>query len=204
MIRSLNTHYLLVDGYNIIHAREELAAIAEYSLHGARQRLCDAMCEFKALSSFTVIVVFDAHLVEGGIGSVETYHNITVVFTKEAETADHYIERAAHTLARRDKVTVATSDALEQIIIIGQGARRITATDLWGQIEQAREAMQKRYLHNRPIKKNPIASLLDEETAKQLDALRYTPVKQASCKRQGIGPPGQLGEQGKGYGDKQK
>jgi predicted RNA-binding protein with PIN domain len=169
----LAIHYLLVDGYNIIHAREELAAIAEYSLHGARQRLCDALCEFEALSRYMIIVVFDAHLVEGGIGSVEEYHNITVVFTREAETADHYIERAAHKLARRDKVTVATSDALEQIIIIGQGARRISASDLWQQIEQAKDHIQKKYLQNDPIKKNPISNLLDEKTARLLDEMRY-------------------------------
>jgi predicted RNA-binding protein with PIN domain len=164
---------LLIDGYNIIHAREELSAIAEYSLHSARRRLCDILCEFKALSRFTIIVVFDAHLVEGGVGNVEEYHNITVVFTREAETADHYIEKTSHRLVRKDRVTVATSDALEQIIIIGQGARRISASDLWEQIEQAKEQVRMRINRSQPIKKNPIASMVDEETARKLDSLRY-------------------------------
>jgi predicted RNA-binding protein with PIN domain len=166
-------HFLLVDGYNIIHAHEELNAGNEYSLSGARKRFNDILCEFQALSRYTVIVVYDAHLVEGGVGSVEGYYNITVVFTREAETADRYIERASRKLLKRDKVTVATSDVLEQIIILGQGARRISAAGLWEQIEQAKDAARRGYLKNRPIKKNPISSLLDEETARMLDEMRY-------------------------------
>jgi predicted RNA-binding protein with PIN domain len=169
----LNTHYLLVDGYNIIHAQQELSAVAADSLFMARKRLCDILCEFKALSRYTVILVFDAHMVENGVGSVEAYDNITVVFTREAETADRYIERAAHQLVRRDKVTVATSDILEQIIIIGQGAKRISADALWRQIEQAKENIRIKYLQNHPVKKNPIFDLLDEETARRLDSMRY-------------------------------
>ncbi len=98
---------------------------------------------------------------------------VTVVFTKEAETADHYIEKSAHQLAKRDKVTVATSDALEQIIIIGGGARRISAKDFWERIEQAKKAMRERYKATRPVKRNPIGTLVDDETARLLDEMRY-------------------------------
>ena len=168
------THYLLVDGYNIIHANKELTLLAEDSLDAARKKLSDALCEFKALSRYRVILVFDAHMVAGSIGSVEDYHNIKIVFTKEAETADHYIESVAYKLGKKnDRITVATSDTLEQIIILGQGAMRISAEDLWVEIEAAKEEVRARYIRNRPIKKNPIESLLDPETAKILEEMRY-------------------------------
>jgi len=170
----LATHYLLVDGYNIIHANKELTLLAEDSLDAARKKLSDALCEFKALSRYRVILVFDAHMVAGSIGSVEDYHNIKIVFTKEAETADHYIESVAYKLGKKnDRITVATSDTLEQIIILGQGAMRISAEDLWVEIEAAKEEVRARYIRNRPIKKNPIESLLDPETAKILEEMRY-------------------------------
>ena len=163
-----------MDGYNVIHANKELAALAADSLETARKRLSDALCEFKALSRYRIILVFDAHLVAGGIGSVEEYHNIKIVFTKEAETADHYIESAAYKLGKKnDRITVATSDVLEQVIILGQGAARISAEDLWLEIENTKEDVRVRYVRNRPIKKNPIESLLDEETARKFEEMRY-------------------------------
>ena len=167
-------HYLLVDGYNVIHANNELAALAADSLETARKRLGDILCEFKALSRYRIILVFDAHLVAGGIGSVENYHNIKIVYTKEAETADHYIESAAYKLGKKnDRVTVATSDVLEQVIILGQGASRISAEDFWVEIETTKEEVRTRYIRNRPIKKNPLESLLDPETARKLEEMRY-------------------------------
>ena len=172
----MSTHYLLVDGYNVIHANAGLSAIAADSLETARKKLCDALCEFRALSRYRIIVVFDAHLVENGIGSVEIHRGIKVVFTKEAETADHYIERAAYKYAAKkmDKITVATSDIMEQLIIMGSGATRISSEDLWTEIENARAKAMASYNKTRPIKKNPIESFLDAETAQRLDEMRYT------------------------------
>ena len=112
--------YLLVDGYNIIFAWEELSKIAAESAAAARQKLCDILCDYQGLSEQIIIVVFDAHLVQGGTGSVSEYHNITVVYTREAETADCYIEKTASVLTKRDMVTVATSDSLEQMIILSR------------------------------------------------------------------------------------
>jgi predicted RNA-binding protein with PIN domain len=167
-------HYLLVDGYNVIYASKKLTAMAADSLETARKKLSDILCEFKALTRYRVILVFDAHLVAGGVGSVEDYHNIKVVFTKEAETADHYIESVAYKLGKKnDRITVATSDVLEQVIILGQGAARLSAEDLWEEIEKTKEEVRWRYVRNRPIKKNPIESLLDEETARILEEMRY-------------------------------
>ena len=169
-------HYLLVDGYNVIHARPELEAIAADSLEGARVKLCDILSEFMALSRYRIIVVFDAHLVPGGIGSVAEHNNVKIVFTKEAETADRYIEQAAYKLSkesRRDRITVATSDALEQLIILGQGASRISSADLWTEIDATKDNLRRRHIENTPIKKNPLFGLLDKETAAKLEAMRY-------------------------------
>ncbi|MDR1664664.1 MAG: NYN domain-containing protein [Clostridiales bacterium] len=165
--------FILVDGYNIIFSNKELTELAEQSLEIARRKLCDILCDYKGVIDDSVIAVFDAHLVEGGAGSVEAYNNIMVVFTKEAETADHYIERTAQKLARNERVIVATSDRLEQIIIIGRGAQQVSAQDFWTEVEYAREAARARYIHSRSIKKNPIEHFLDAETARRLDEMRY-------------------------------
>ncbi|MBQ5746329.1 MAG: TetM/TetW/TetO/TetS family tetracycline resistance ribosomal protection protein, partial [Clostridia bacterium] len=119
--------YLLIDGYNIIFAWDELKQIAKDSLEDARNMLVDRVCSYKALRPYEVILVFDAYRVKGNRGEVEKAHNITVVYTKEAQTADAYIEKAAYELGRKHQVQVATSDALEQMIILGSGAVRITA-----------------------------------------------------------------------------
>lgn len=168
-------HYLLVDGYNVIHASETLAAIAADSLESARKKLCDMLCEYRVLSHYRIITVFDAHLVHGGVGSVQSLRGIKIVFTKEAETADHYIERAAYKLASKktDKITVATSDTLEQIIIMGSGASRISAKALLEDIESARTKSLSHHQKTRPIKRNPIESFLDPETAQRLEEMRY-------------------------------
>ncbi|MBD9196822.1 MAG: GTP-binding protein, partial [Clostridiales bacterium] len=108
--------YLLVDGYNIIFAWDELKKAAAENLDAARKKLCDLLCNYQGYRKCRVILVFDAYKVKGGLGSVEKYHNITIVYTKEAETADAYIERATYEIGRRHRVRVATSDGPEQLI----------------------------------------------------------------------------------------
>ena len=114
--------YLLVDGYNIIFAWEDLQELAKVNIEGARNKLMDMLCNYQGYKKCTLILVFDAYKVEGNQGEVQKYHNIYVVYTKEAETADQYIEKTVHEIGRKYHVTVATSDALEQVIIMGQGA----------------------------------------------------------------------------------
>lgn len=120
--------YLLVDGYNIIFAWEELKAIARDNLDAARKKLCDLLCNYQGYRKCHVILVFDAYKVKGGQGSVERYHNIHVVYTKEAETADAYIEKATYEIGQHHRVRVATSDGPEQLIILGHGALRVSAS----------------------------------------------------------------------------
>ena len=167
-------HYLLVDGYNIIFANPLLEALAKDNLEDARKKLSDSLCEYKALTHYRLILVFDAHLVAGGTGSVSNYRNIKVVFTKEAETADQYIEKVAYKYGKKtDHVTVATSDTLEQIIIMGSGGNRISATHFWELVQKKKAEAQSKFKNNRPIKKNPIESLLDPDTAQKLEEMRY-------------------------------
>lgn len=122
--------FLLVDGYNIIFAWEDLKELAKVSLDAARNSLLEQMCNYQGYKKQTVIVVFDAYKVKGNIGSSYRYNNIYVVFTKEAETADTYIEKTTHEIAKKHRVTVATSDGIEQMIILQHGAIRMTARDL--------------------------------------------------------------------------
>lgn len=119
--------YLLVDGYNIIFAWEELKRLSEVSLDAARMKLMDILCNYQGYAGCQLIVVFDAYKVKGNPGSIDKYHNISVVYTKEAETADMYIEKTTKKIAKKHRVRVATSDGMEQMIILGHGAARLSA-----------------------------------------------------------------------------
>ena len=131
--------YLLVDGYNIIFAWDELKAIAAEDVNAARERLVNIMSNYQGVRRCHLILVFDAYKVKGGTGSVEKRHGIHIVYTREAETADMYIEQASYDLSRRHRVRVATSDGMEQMIILGHGAERMSATELKWEVEQADE-----------------------------------------------------------------
>ena len=135
--------YLLVDGYNMIFAWEDLQRRADRDLGDARQTLADLLCDYQALRKCRIILVFDAYKVPKGVGSVSRYHNIHVVYTKEAETADAYIEKASYRLSKEgQRVYVASSDAAEQFIILGHGALRMSAGELRAEIEAARKEAQ--------------------------------------------------------------
>ncbi len=144
------TRYFLVDGYNIIFAWKELGELAKDNIDGARGRLLDIMCNYQAVKKYCLIVVFDAYRVEGHQTEYYDYHNIHVVYTKEAETADQYIERFAHENGRRYDVTVATSDGLEQIIIRGQGCRLVSANELEEEVRMEHKKMYQEYLSRQP------------------------------------------------------
>lgn len=137
---------LLVDGYNIIFAWEELRELAKINIDSARDRLMDILCNYQGTLGGLLILVFDAYKVKGGPGSVMQYHNIYVVFTKEAETADQYIEKTVHQMASKYRITVATSDALEQRIVFGAGAMRMSAAGLYEAVELEKKALREEYL----------------------------------------------------------
>ena len=136
-IHSEDTEYLLVDGYNIIFAWDELQRLAAQDIAAARGALIDILANYQGFRKCRVIVVFDAYKVKGNPGSVQTVHGIKVVYTKEAETADTYIERATYELRRERRVRVATSDGPEQVIILGHGALRVSARAFHAEVEAA-------------------------------------------------------------------
>ncbi|MEE1195471.1 MAG: translation factor GTPase family protein [Lachnospiraceae bacterium] len=164
--------YLLVDGYNIIFAWEDLKALAENNIDSARDKLMDILSEYGGIRNCNLILVFDAYKVEGGIGSVQKYHGIYVVYTKEAETADQYIEKTAHEIGRKYDVTVATSDGLEQVIIRGQGCKLLSARELRDEIDWAKEQVRQEIRTKRESGKNYLMNHASDEIASHVEAVR--------------------------------
>lgn len=137
-----NKEFLLIDGYNIIYASESLKDLAGTDLKAARDSLIDILSNFQGYRREELILVFDAYRVRGGVEHIEKQGNLTVIYTKEAETADQYIEKAAHIISKKYRVKVATSDAIEQIIVFGSGAIRMSARELWKEIELTNEQIR--------------------------------------------------------------
>ncbi len=165
--------YLLVDGYNIIFAWEELRDMAKTNIDGARHMLMDVLCNYQGYRGGTVMVVFDAYKVEGNLGQALKYRNIHVVYTKEAETADQYIEKLAYRLGRERQVTVATSDGLEQLIIRGQGCRLLSARDFREEVEAVSREIRTEYLQKPFVRSgNYLFSHADGELAEHLERVR--------------------------------
>ncbi len=156
--------YLLVDGYNIIFAWDKLRKISEESLDEARDRLIHILSNYQGVKKYEIIVVFDAYKVAGGQGSVEKKGNITVVFTKESETADNYIEKTTGALKKDYNVLVATSDSLEQVIIMSKGAVRLPASELLVDVGIVNKEIESRINKIRPVKDNLLMDNLDEKT----------------------------------------
>ena len=166
--------YLLVDGYNIIFAWDELRTLAEDDLDGARGRLMDILSNYQGYRRMRLILVFDAYRVKGNPGSTARYHNIDVVYTKEAETADQYIEKVTHEIGRKHRVYVATSDGLEQIIIMGAGAVRMSAGELREEVAAAEEEMRQlsRGMQGKPQgDRNYLMENISEEVAAYMDRM---------------------------------
>lgn len=164
--------YLLVDGYNVIFAFEELNELAKTNIDAARDKLMDILCNYQGVKKCNLIVVFDAYRVKNHATEIFDYHNIHVVYTKEAETADQYIEKFAHENGRRYEVTVVTSDGLEQIIIRGQGCLLVSAREFEEQIKANDEYIRENGLESRSIKNSLFGGIDDNvinEIKKSLD-----------------------------------
>lgn len=164
--------YLLVDGYNVIFAWEDLKELAKVNVEGARNKLMDVLCNYQGFKKCNLILVFDAYKVQGQELGVQKYHNIYVVYTKEAETADQYIEKVVHEIGRKYHVTVATSDNVEQVVTLGQGGKLLSARELRTEVEEVQRQIREEYL-NRPQKgKNYLFDYLDEEISGQMEEVR--------------------------------
>lgn len=163
--------YLLVDGYNMIYAWEPLKELSKENMDGARGRLLDLLCDYQGMKKIQLIVVFDAYRVAGHATEIFDYHNIHVVYTKEAETADAYIEKFAHENGKKYKITVATSDGLEQIIIRGAGCLLLSARELSEEMEQIRAQMRQEHLQPQKGSRRYLFDEIKEEVGEQLKAI---------------------------------
>ena len=161
--------YLLVDGYNIIFAWEDLNQLAKDNIDSARGKLMDVLCDYQAMKKCNLIVVFDAYRVKGHPTEISDYHNIHVVYTKEAETADQFIEKFAHENGQKYDVTVATSDGLEQIIIRGEGCRLLSARELEAEVADMKQKVKREYLEQQGFAGNSLLDNLSEESRRQLE-----------------------------------
>lgn len=163
--------YLIVDGYNIIYAWDELKELADENMDSARIKLLDYLCNYQGIRKCNIIVVFDAYLVKGHSEEIMDYHNVHVVFTREAETADRYIEKFVHKNKKQYSIVVATSDGLEQIIIRGAGSFLLSARELKSEIDKANEIIKRNHENSRIINHNYLIDELSEETKKQMEKL---------------------------------
>jgi predicted RNA-binding protein with PIN domain len=160
--------YLFVDGYNIINSWDILKDLSLEQLEEARDKLIEIMAEYQHYSGINIIIVFDAHLVKGNSGTEENHMGLKVIYTKESETADHYIEKSLHEIGRVKRVRVATSDWMEQQIILGRGGTRISARELEMEVfGQKKLIRSKRVTENQ--KNNFMLGQLDEETIMKLN-----------------------------------
>ncbi len=164
--------YLIVDGYNIIFAWEELRELAKVNLEAARAKLADILCNYQGFVKEGVILVFDGHKTKGNLGSVIAYHNIDIVYTKEAQSADTFIEAVVQQRGRHNRIRVATSDYAEQIVILGQGASRISARELQIEIEEIEKQIRKEYTEKLVTKRNSLLDNISPEMAKILEQMR--------------------------------
>lgn len=163
--------YLLVDGYNVIFAWPELAELAKEDMDGARLKLLDCLSNYQGIKKAKIIVVFDAYRVEGHREELIDYHNIHMVFTKEAQTADQYIEKFAHDNQKKYNMTVATSDGLQQIIIRGAGCKLISARELKVEVEDAVENMRQLYNETKVKERNYLSDSISDEARKKMENL---------------------------------
>lgn len=164
--------YLLVDGYNVIFAWKDLKELARVNIEAARNKLMDILCNYQGFKRCMVILVFDAYKVEGYALEIQKYHNIHVVYTKEAETADQYIEKVVHEIGRKYHVTVVTSDGVEQVVTLGQGGKLISAREFREEVEITKHLIREEYEKRRESGKNYLFNHMDKELAEEMEEVR--------------------------------
>ena len=164
--------FLLVDGYNVIFAWEDLRELAKVNIEAARNKLTDILCNYQGFRKCTVILVFDAYKVDGYALEIQKYHNIHIVYTKEAETADQYIEKVVHHIGRKYHVTVVTSDGVEQVVTLGQGGTLISSREFREEVELVRRQIREEYESRRDRGKNYLFDHMDEKMQEDMENIR--------------------------------
>ncbi|BCS80594.1 NYN domain-containing protein [Anaerocellum diazotrophicum] len=163
--------HLMVDGYNFINTWENLRKIAEEDLDSARKKLIDILADFSGYKGYKITIVFDSHLVKGAMRQKETISNVEVIFTKEGETADNYIEQYVYKNSKNEKIGVVTSDYLEQLIILGDGALRIPPRELIYEIEHYRKEIKKKE-EEKVHKNGRLEDTLEEDIIRKLEKFK--------------------------------
>lgn len=166
------TRCLIVDGYNIINSWPELKNLQKTSLENSRQKLLEMLEDYRIYKGMKVVVVFDAHMVKGSTEKHENYGGCEVVFTREYETADSYMERLADEVGRLYDIVVATSDWLVQQVVLGRGAARISARELYLEVIKSRKGMNEKYRLRKSDEKHTIENRIDAGTYEKLDKIR--------------------------------
>ena len=164
--------YLLVDGYNVIFAWDDLKELAAVDIGAARDKLMDILCNYQGFKKCVLILVFDAYKVEGYALEIQKYRNIHVVYTKEAETADQYIEKVVHHIGRKYHVTVVTSDGVEQVITMGQGGTRVSSRDFLEEVRLTEKMIREEAEKHRENGRNYLFDHMDEELVKEMEEVR--------------------------------
>ena len=164
--------YLLVDGYNVIFAWDDLKELAKENIEAARNKLMDVLCNYQGFKNYPLILVFDAYKVEGEAMEIFKYHNIHVVYTKEAETADMYIEKVVHEVGRKYHVTVVTSDGVEQVITQGQGGTIISSREFLEEVKIVNRQIQEEWELHKESAKNYLFDHMDRELAGHMEEVR--------------------------------
>ncbi len=164
--------YLLVDGYNVIFAWDDLKELAKVNIEAARNKLMDILCNYQGFRKCIVILVFDAYKVDGFALEIQKYHNIHVVYTKEAETADQYIEKVVHQIGKKYHVMVVTSDSVEQVVALGQGGKLISSREFKEEVELVRRQIREEYESRREPGKNYLFDHMDEKMAEEMEEVR--------------------------------
>ncbi len=164
--------YLLVDGYNVIFAWDDLKELAKVNIEAARNKLMDILCNYQGFRKCIVILVFDAYKVDGYALEIQKYHNIHVVYTKEAETADQYIEKVVHQIGKKYHVTVVTSDGVEQVVTLGQGGKLISSREFLEEVEIVRKQIREEAESRRESGKNYLFDHMDEKMAEEMEEVR--------------------------------
>lgn len=163
---------IFIDGYNVINSWPELRVIKDYSYESARTKLIDIMINYSSFKGYNIIIVFDAHMVKGSLQKKERIGNITVVFTKEGETADLYIEKTVNNIGRASEVYVVTSDAIEQQVTFQRGANRISSLEFYHTVMEANKKISKKYEKTYSQDRNLFEDMIDSEIAEKLEKIR--------------------------------
>jgi len=177
--------HILVDGYNLIFAHEKFKNLAEASLADARDKLAEILADYQGATGHDITLVFDGHKSKGNLGMITSHARVSIVYTKEGETADHMIEALAAALSREAVVRVVTSDYTEQIVSFGQGAFRMSAQEFIREVASTKQNLRQNYLGTQTVKHNLLIDNLDKTTAQWLETMRHSRTPNKGGQRNG-------------------